>query len=289
MDEKEKRNKRGHKPFNSLELGESDEDIFLILSHPIRRRIIQHLTEAGSISFSELSKEWKLSTGVIYHHLSILGSLIKQNSSRRYILTDKGRKIADWLFQDRIKQVEVEKINALSYLVGGLIEHISTKWLLFLFLSLGIIILGKAVVIRDHGLIIGPLFALTSVNWSVQRLAIVSFVGEIGGLLITIGLGNLFSSQRKGFEFNRKAITSYFLASSFSHASVILAIVLGRLFSIIFTELVWEIVFVIAQLWFLFIDSTALAFFYSLKLERAMLSSLLILYLILMIFFFTLT
>ena len=50
--------------------------VFTIISHPVRVKIIELLANHGPMGFKELKKELGISTGSIYHHLSMLSDFI---------------------------------------------------------------------------------------------------------------------------------------------------------------------------------------------------------------------
>ncbi|MGV9171400.1 MAG: hypothetical protein ACOC4M_00540 [Promethearchaeia archaeon] len=72
----------------------NDEDLennfYIALSHDIRRKIIKIIGEKEFTSFTKLKKTLKVSTGTIYHHLDNLSGLIKQKDDKKYYLTSLG-------------------------------------------------------------------------------------------------------------------------------------------------------------------------------------------------------
>ena len=64
--------------------------LFNLISHPIRIKIIELLATNGSMGFSELKKELRISTGSIYHHLSVLSDFIIQDEKKKYKLNQEG-------------------------------------------------------------------------------------------------------------------------------------------------------------------------------------------------------
>ncbi len=71
-------------------------DIFKALSHPKRREILKFIAQRGSVSYSELT-EIEQKSGVLYHHLRLLGDLIYQDKNKLYRLTEKGQKAYEFL------------------------------------------------------------------------------------------------------------------------------------------------------------------------------------------------
>jgi predicted transcriptional regulator len=56
--------------------------LYEILSNPIRIKIIELLFENGSLSFTELKNELKISTGSLYYHLSVLSEFVEQDPKK---------------------------------------------------------------------------------------------------------------------------------------------------------------------------------------------------------------
>jgi uncharacterized RDD family membrane protein YckC len=72
-----------------------DEDsvskIFSVLSHPIRRRILQNLNEKGECSFTDMMNTLGIDTGKLSFHIRNLNSFIEQTSSGKYRLNNAGQ------------------------------------------------------------------------------------------------------------------------------------------------------------------------------------------------------
>jgi len=79
-------------PSNEVDDAPSFEEVYSVLGNPVKRRIIELLAEHGAMSFSELKKELGTSVGALYYNIDGLKSFIdKDGSSRKYVLTSKGR------------------------------------------------------------------------------------------------------------------------------------------------------------------------------------------------------
>ncbi|MCP8309882.1 MAG: ArsR family transcriptional regulator [Candidatus Methylarchaceae archaeon HK01M] len=70
-----------------------DSEVSDITANPARVRILEIIGGEGSASFTEIKRKTSLSTGSIYYHLSYLRDYITRDSNRRYILTEKGRRL----------------------------------------------------------------------------------------------------------------------------------------------------------------------------------------------------
>ncbi len=76
------------------------------LGNPYRRQIVQLLREKRKLGFKELHEALKISVGALYHHLDMLEGIVAQDSDRKYVLTDQGRSAIETL------SVSEEKIAA---------------------------------------------------------------------------------------------------------------------------------------------------------------------------------
>ncbi len=81
-------------------MGEDAPDtasVLKILKHPIRRRILEILSDAGPLTWKQLSVELGTGTGTLYHHLDMLEHLVKRDSLNRFALTERGEYIQLYL------------------------------------------------------------------------------------------------------------------------------------------------------------------------------------------------
>lgn len=74
-------------------------DIFKVLSHPLRREIILYIAKKRGASYKDLIKIVP-KPGALYHHLRLLGDLIYQDENKVYYLTEKGRRVYDFLVSE---------------------------------------------------------------------------------------------------------------------------------------------------------------------------------------------
>jgi DNA-binding transcriptional ArsR family regulator len=70
---------------------ESISKFYSALGNPYRRQIVQLLREKRKLGFKELHQALKISVGALYHHLDMLEGIVTQDSDRKYVLTDQGR------------------------------------------------------------------------------------------------------------------------------------------------------------------------------------------------------
>lgn len=69
----------------------SPEELFEILSHDIRRRIIRALYESIELSYTDLLKILGVGDGLLNFHLRKVKKLVLQSKSRTYLLSKNGR------------------------------------------------------------------------------------------------------------------------------------------------------------------------------------------------------
>lgn len=124
------------------------------LSHPTRRKILRYIGSHGEASYSELAMI-EPKSGVLYHHLKLLGDLIYQDDRRIYKLTEKGYKALSfledffepkeesihkvltprWLFE-RIEGRKVMAFLLSLYLITSLSWLLNQNYVLFFVLAL---------------------------------------------------------------------------------------------------------------------------------------------------------
>jgi DNA-binding transcriptional ArsR family regulator len=74
--------------------------VMRIVNHPVRMRIIE-LLAVRPLSWKELSNEVGVRTGSLYHHLDTLEKIVTRDSERRYTLTRLGREIYEELNDEK--------------------------------------------------------------------------------------------------------------------------------------------------------------------------------------------
>jgi DNA-binding transcriptional ArsR family regulator len=67
------------------------EKLAKILDHPARAKIIELLGEGGPLGWKELSSGVGVKTGALYHHLDALEGLVSRDVAKKYLLTKSGR------------------------------------------------------------------------------------------------------------------------------------------------------------------------------------------------------
>ncbi|MCK4897099.1 MAG: winged helix-turn-helix transcriptional regulator, partial [Candidatus Heimdallarchaeota archaeon] len=67
-------------------------EIWKALSNKIRRDLLCFIGDKRVVSFTEIQERFQMKVGTLYHHLDTLGELITQDSTKKYMLTEKGRR-----------------------------------------------------------------------------------------------------------------------------------------------------------------------------------------------------
>lgn len=70
---------------------EANNNLFKILSHPIRVRIIELLHDEIELSYTELLNTLKIDTGHLNFHIKNIGNLYRTTDDGKYVLTDEGK------------------------------------------------------------------------------------------------------------------------------------------------------------------------------------------------------
>jgi hypothetical protein len=68
-----------------------------VIDHPARQRIIELLGTRGALSWKELSSELGIGTGALYYHLDTLEGIVARDSKRKYVLTRPGGDVFSYL------------------------------------------------------------------------------------------------------------------------------------------------------------------------------------------------
>ncbi|MFQ5710702.1 MAG: winged helix-turn-helix domain-containing protein [Candidatus Geothermarchaeales archaeon] len=82
--------------------------VYSILSHPIRREIVEMLGDRGKVSFTEIKRSSKIRVGTLYYHFDVLKGFITQDEERLYMLTDLGRDAYQMLSSEEYQRVSAK-------------------------------------------------------------------------------------------------------------------------------------------------------------------------------------
>lgn len=106
-----------------MTLGEDEEALLLLRKNLRRRRILVLVGESRRISATDLRDRLAISTGSLYHNLKQLESqnLITQDSSRSYLLTEKGDRIYNMLRTGRVAFEQEKPTNPVIERLSSLV------------------------------------------------------------------------------------------------------------------------------------------------------------------------
>lgn len=273
-------------------MGEGDTDllhVYGILKHPIRVEMLELLSGKESASFTELKRSLNIGTGKIYYHLDALGRLITQDERRRYKLTDDGRRVYRFLASSKGKLLVTGTPPAettLDKTLGKLslplfpkayVASIFDDPVRYLLVAIFIVVFGGWITmqagLRPFVLFISP----------APSPSITLFVEFVGGWLVVFLLSDLLTA----LLFRRTKNHLTLLAGSaiaeiplIAYASIYY--VSTRLLQIPFRILYGGVlaygILILLQIWALCLLSTAICISKELKLDRALVISLLVFY-----------
>ncbi len=156
-----------------MTLGEDEEALLLLRGNLRRRRILVLVGESRRISATDLRDRLAISTGSLYHNLKQLESqnLITQDSSRSYLLTEKGERIYNMLRMGRVAFEQekptnpvIERLSSLIFplwLFVPLYESVAVAVLLPL---LSVLLLAVLLASAKHYLVLLYAFSRTSID-----------------------------------------------------------------------------------------------------------------------------
>lgn len=82
--------------------------IYKLLDHPVRREIIEFLGEEERLGFKEFKERLQINVGALYYHFDTLSGLIAQDKDRKYILTGLGKMAYQFLTSKKGHLMELE-------------------------------------------------------------------------------------------------------------------------------------------------------------------------------------
>ena len=82
--------------------------IYKLLDHPVRKEIIELLGEQKRVGFKEFTDRLQINVGTLYYHFDVLDGLITQDEDRKYVLTDLGKMAYEFLTSKRGQLIEME-------------------------------------------------------------------------------------------------------------------------------------------------------------------------------------
>ncbi len=260
-----------------------EEQVFTILAHPTRRKILSTMFLDGSISFSVLANDWKLSTGPIYHHLKQLKPVIEQTKSKHYILNPTGIQLCEWFLQSTQGKTTVRKMNSFTMLSRSIVVRTAYNPKTCLPIALLVLLCGYFSASHMQVLIMGPLSLPLNSHMSVPVLFAINVIAATGAYLL-ISMFSYISSPKKQ-ALGLKNLTVYVVSIVPSSAIVLILTASNALGIDRLSLATWILLSILCQLWFLIMNSTTLVIFAGSSVERSALIVLTTLYLLVTITF----
>ena len=251
-----------------------EEQKYSIISHPLRRKIIKHIFQEGSISYTTLSKGWKIKTGPIYYHLNILQPYLSHSENEVYYLNETGLELSQWLFDDGKTKSKIRKLDAFTALFTPIIQRLAFSSvipkLLYLSVTISLYLTYKLDIIQ-----IGPFLRknIQFENYSISLLwfNLLVFVLLFGILLVfekmSIGkpqVQHSFDVYALSLLPTQISVIGLFLIVEYTHWTVSLTY--------------WSVVMIFNQFIFVSINSTGMILKHPSKIERVFLILISILY-----------
>lgn len=253
----------------------SEDDLFTILAHPLRRQILSYMNEFGHISFSQMSKEWKISTGTIYHHLKILDILITKNENQLYELTEVGQLVSNWYIEDEEGKTTIAKIDAVTYFGTPLIVLFERHWKLLIIMSLMLILGTLSTVAHFKIVILGPFLFVDKDNSISISYVVINVIILILFLIIYLGF---YFALTQDSTLDLKLLSIYFLQYWPNYIFIIFLTFFDESESAKITSSNLFILAIVTQLLYLVLNTSFLVITKNVNVERSIIHSIITLY-----------
>ncbi len=258
--------------------------IIKVLDHPARKRIIELLGARGAMPWKELAAELGMGTGALYYHLDTLEGIVARDPSKRYSLTKPGREVYEYLKAnpeaESIKDVPLsfkrsgrfrdyaETIIAPRYLLVSLTAS-SRRSLLSLFFLSGAFA-AAMLYTRDEAL----LLYLTPASSALASVG--SYLLSLGALILTSYLATV------AIFHDRPNLLPLAASSSLSFLPVVIfSLALSAIsssFSLSANRNILTVALVIFQAWSATILAAGISVSSSVRIEKSIMASLIVLY-----------
>lgn len=267
-----------------------EENFYSALSHEIRRKMLKIIGEQGYSSFTNFKKILGTSTGTIYHHLEVLKDLIFQEKNKKYYLTTLGGHAYKFLDQniDSIESTKITEKDIKSPFLRGVLSFTPKKMflgnprenILTIVISISIMIMG-AILTGFSELGTFLLFFQEEMDLPIF---LESFSQIIFGFMFVLnyfalfGLAELFS-----YLFYKKKENSFkiFLNFGLIYLPILIYLVIHYILLILnlnYLTFLDNIILIFFQIWALWLLTYNLSVNKYLKIERALIISLVIHY-----------
>ena len=174
----------------------TEDLVFTLLSHPLRRDILKSIYDNGYTTFSEIKSNHKVSTGAIYHHLDSLSPVLEQNGNNHYLLNEIGKEICKKYLETEKGRITIQKYSSLviwTSKIDGFVKSNKTVLVLLSIITSGILFVLS---FKYQYLAIGPIivnFSETNFLFHHYSIFIISnllLLGLYHGLFILFTSGH---------------------------------------------------------------------------------------------------
>ena len=252
-----------------------EEQKYSIISHPLRRKIIKHIYQEGSISYTVLSKEWKIKTGPIYYHLNILQPYLSHSENEVYYLNETGIELSQWLFDNGNTKSKIRKMDAFTALFSPFIQKLAFSSvipkLLYISVMISLYLTYKLDIIQ-----IGP-FLRRNIQFDNYSISLLWFNLAIFALVFGILL--VFEQMSIGKPQIQHSFNVYALSLLPTQISVIGLFLIAEYTTWTVSLTYWSVVMIFNQFIFVSINSTGMILKHPSKMERVFLVLISLLYL----------
>lgn len=256
--------------------------IYNVLGHPIRRRMVEMLGEGGHVGFSDFKSALNASVGTLYYHLDMLGDLITQDEKRKYVLTEQGRLALKLLGSSEAHllsmMAEKRKPSVGGYirrlfLPGWLFSAVSASPLKFVPEMFIVIAFGAWISVQTNLQLIMLFYNQTA---TTQMTLILSFIFSWLTIFALVDIVTTFAFKRTGGDL------SLLVGTALSQLPLLVfpcIVWVYRMFNWFFPVGLWaQIPLLLLQAWALGFLSTAVSLSKGLRVDKAALVSLMIMY-----------
>lgn len=264
--------------------------IYKLLDHPIRREIVEFLGEQGKLGFKQLKEKLQTNVGTLYYHFDALSDLIAQDENRKYVLTDLG-KMAHQLLTSKKEQLKELEVTERARAIGP--SNGISKFARSIFLPSELFLniyqapkrhLAEIILILAFGswLLIETKLepALFFFNFRMDSSPIIVVARLLIGLLLVITVSEALCRtlfHRTGGNLNLLIGASFSLLPLFAFPTLLL---LEKWRLLVFGDLFWlGVVQFFLQAWSLCILTSAISLSKGLRMEKAAVISLVLMYL----------
>lgn len=253
----------------------TEDEIFNILSHQIRREILKKLYSETSLTFSTISRELGISTGSIYHHLDILQLLVSQNTRKEYKLTETGKHITENYLGSEKDEVRVIQFNQYVASTRDVFTKIQNNWIYSFPIIFSIFGFVLYLTYREQVILAGPIF-YPFPNMLPGRILLFN----IGFFFFHIAILYLFFIYFKKPENNTiiAVFTLFFLSLVITQFLISGIIIINTFLDIFTLPIIWIVSNLISQVIFLLICSIGQVYYLKIDVKISIIIILSVLY-----------